>query len=106
MGNKKKEVEPKNAHGVNFNLNVNSEDADLVREALISAGHIKLAETFETKREISIMHEVLSSKGSNFDEKVANCIETWAKGCYGAYETDTRVQKYNMKHRVLYATNG
>ena len=102
MGRKnQQEIEPKNAHGVKFNLNVNSEDANVVREALISAGHIKLAETFETKREISIMHEVMAAKGDSFDEKVYNCIENWAKGGYGVYEQDTNEPKYKMVHRVL-----
>lgn len=50
--------EPKNAHGIQFNLNVNSKDADAIREALINAGHVHIAETFETKRELTIMHEL------------------------------------------------
>lgn len=63
----KEETEPKNAHGIQFNLNVNSEDADAVREALVSAGHVKIADKLEIKRELSIMHEVWGSEGENIN---------------------------------------
>ena len=97
----KKETEPKNAHGIQFNLNVNSEDADKVREALISAGHVEIAEDFEVKRELTIMHEVMTSKGSNIYEKIDNCLETWRKGDYNCGVQDIREPKYKMTHKVL-----
>lgn len=92
--------EPKNAHGIQFNLNVNSKDADVIREALINAGHVHIAETFETKRELTIMHEFWDAK-----KKGENIFEVWRKGNY--YESiDTKEPKYKMKHRVLNATKG
>lgn len=95
---KQQEIEPKNAHGIKFNLNVNSEDANVVREALISAGHIRIAEDFETRRELTIMHEFLDAQ-----KKGENVFEVWRKRNY--YESiDTKEPKYKMKHRVLNAT--
>lgn len=91
--------EPKNVHGIQFNLNVNSKDASIVRDALISAGHIRLAETFETKRELQIMHEVLDARKNG-----ENIFEVWRKnGNYYNGDNDSRKPKYKMKHKVLYA---
>lgn len=97
----KEETEPKNAHGIQFNLNVNSEDADAVREALVSAGHVKIADKLEIKRELSIMHEVWGSEGENIYEKIDNCLETWRKDNYNCGVRDTREPKYKMVHKVL-----
>lgn len=94
---KEEKEEPKNVHGVQFNLTVNSKDADAIREALVSAGHVKIAENFETKRELVIMHEFWDAQ-----KKGENVFETWRKGNY--YESiDTKEPKYKMKHRVLNA---
>jgi hypothetical protein len=103
MDSKKQEIEPKNAHGVNFNLCVNSNDADVIREALISAGHVKLSEKLETKREIEIMREVKENGGIR-GGGIEKTLEKWRKGNY--YESiDTKEPKYKMKHRVLNAVN-
>lgn len=96
--------EPKNAQGIQFNLNVNSKDANAIREALISAGHVHIAETFETKREIEIMKEV-KKNGGIWGGGIEKTLEIWRKGNY--YESiDTKEPKYKMKHRVLNATKG
>jgi len=95
-------IEPKNNHGVNFDLQVNSEDANVIREALISAGHIKLADNFELKRELSIMHEVKSCDGNNIFEKIGNCLESWRKDNY--YDS-IRQPRYKRKHRQVYGSN-
>ena len=84
--------EPKNMHGITFDLTVNSKDADAIREALVSAGHVRIAENFETKRELAIMHEFWDAQ-----KKGENVFEVWRKGNY--YESIE--PKYKMKHRVL-----
>lgn len=95
----------KNKHGVEFNISVNSKDADAVRNALIRAGHTKIADKLEIKRELSIMHEVMACEGDNIMEKADNCIEKWRKGNYGCVAPqDTREPKYKMKHKVFHAT--
>ena len=69
----------KNKHGIEFNISVNSKDADAVRNALIESGHVKIADKLEIKRELSIMHEVMGCEGDNVLQKVDNCIEKWRK---------------------------
>jgi hypothetical protein len=96
--------EPKDLHGVQFNLNVNSKDAGIVREALEKAGLIGLSDTFELKRELAIMKEVVSCEGSNICEKADNCLEIWRKGNYYDW-VEIQKPKYKMKHKVLHATN-
>lgn len=83
---------PKNKQGISISMNVNSEDADIIRESLKKAGHHKLAEDFETRRELGIMHEIKKNGG------IANCLEVWAKG---DYYKDTRKPLYKMRHKVL-----
>lgn len=83
---------PKNKQGISISMNVNSEDADIIRESLKKAGHHKLAEDFETRRELGIMHEIKKNGG------IANCLEAWAKG---DYYKDTRKPLYKMRHKVL-----
>ena len=95
---------PKNKHGVEFNLSVNSEDADAVRKALISVGHSEIADKLEIKRELSIMHEVWNSEGNDIFQKIDNCLETWRKDDYGKCIRDIREPKYKMKHKVFHAT--
>lgn len=83
---------PKNKQGISISMNVNAEDADIIRESLKKAGHHKLAEDFETRRELGIMHEIKKNGG------IANCLEVWAKG---DYYKDTRKPLYKMRHKVL-----
>ena len=98
---KDEKEEPKNAHGIQFNLTVNSKDADAVREALISAGHVRIAENFETKRELTIMHEFWDAAKNGED-----VLEVWKKkGNYYDW-VEIKAPKYKMKHRVLNATKG
>lgn len=91
----------KNKHGIEFNISVNSKDADAVRNALIKAGHVKIADKLEIKRELSIMHEVMACEGSNILQKADNCIEKWRKANDYNVSTDTREPKYKMVHKVL-----
>ena len=99
--------DPKNKHGIEFNISVNSKDADAVRNALIKAGHVKIADKLEIKRELSIMHEVMACEGNDVLQKVDNCIEKWRKaGDYLTVSSDTREPKYKMKHKVFHATKG
>lgn len=86
--------EPKNAHGIQFNLTVNSKDADAVREALISAGHVRIAEDFETKRELTIMHEFWDAAKNGED-----VLEVWKKK--GNYYDEIKAPKYKMKHKIM-----
>ena len=82
--------EPKNKHGVSILMNVNSNDAGVIRDALTKAGHVKLADDFETRRELGIMHEL--------KEKGWGIFESWAKDNYGGKQ---KRPKYKMKHKVL-----
>lgn len=87
------EEELKNLHGISILMNVNSKDAGIIRDALIEAGHVKVADDFETRRELGIMHE-LKDKG------FMGVFESWSKDIYGAKENRTP-KRYNMKHRSL-----
>lgn len=91
----------KNKHGVEFNLSVNSKDADIVRSALMKAGHVKIADKLEIKRELAIMHEVWDTEGKNIYQKIDNCLEKWRKDEYACGVKDTREPKYKMVHKVL-----
>lgn len=83
--------EPKDKHGISILMNVNSKDAGVIRDALTQAGHVKIADDFETRRELGIMHEL--------KEKGWDCIfESWEKDTYGGKQKRT---KYKMKHKVL-----
>lgn len=85
--------ELKNKHGVSILMNVNSNDAGVIRDALVKAGHVRIAEDFETRRELGIMHE-LKEKG------IAGLFESWSKDTYGNgnYKKEPR---YKMKHKIL-----
>ena len=83
---------PKNKQGISIFMNVNSKDADIIRESLKEAGHYKLAEDFETRRELGIMHEIKKNGG------IANCLEVWANG---DYYKETKKPLYKMRHKVL-----
>jgi hypothetical protein len=95
---------PKNKIGIKIAMGVNSHDAEVIREALKKTGHHRLAEDFETKREIEIMKEV-KKNGGIWGGGIEKTLEIWRKGNY--YESiDTKEPKYKMKHRVLNATKG
>ena len=85
------EEEPKDKHGISILMNVNSKDAGVIRDALIKAGHAKLADDFETRRELGIMHE-LKEKG------FGRIFESWARDTYGDKQ---KRPKYKMIHKVL-----
>lgn len=83
----------KDQHGISILMNVNSEDAGVIRDALVKAGHVRTAEDFETRRELGIMHE-LKEKG------FVGLFESWSKDAYGNgnYKKEPR---YNMKHKIM-----
>lgn len=81
----------KNKHGISILMNVNSNDAGVIRDALTKAGHVRLAEDFETRRELGIMHE-LKEKG------LAATLECWSKDNYGG---NIKKPRYKMKHKTL-----
>lgn len=88
--------EPKNNHKIQLNLNVTSEEADLIRESLNDKGKVKLSETFELHRELEIMREVKRNGGVN-GGGIEKTLELWGK------EVKVCNNKYKMKHRVLNA---
>jgi len=92
-------AEPKNNHRVKMELNVNSDEAELIREAL-SKEHVKLSETFEIKRELEIMREVRRN-GGVCGGGVEKTLELWEneRNCCAS-------SRYKMKHRTLHATKG
>lgn len=86
------EYEPsKNKHGISILMNVNSEDAGVIRDALVKAGHVRTADDFETRRELGIMHE-LKEKG------LLGLFESWSKDTYGQ---GNKKPRYKMKHKTL-----
>lgn len=86
------EYEPsKDKHGISILMNVNSEDAGVIRDALVKAGHVRTAEDFETRRELGIMHE-LKEKG------LVGLFESWSKDTYGK---GSKKPRYKMKHKIL-----
>lgn len=104
MGNNEKcknpYIEPKDKHGVDIAMNVNSEDAAIIRECLAKTGHIKASINFETLRELGIMREVKKAKGNSIYEKIDNTLEYWSK-CNYCGESTNKTPKYKMKHRTL-----
>lgn len=85
------EEESKNKHGISILMNVNSNDAGIIRDALIKAGHVRMADDFETRRELGIMHEV-KEKG------LLGTFESWSKDTYGK---GCKKPRYKMKHKIL-----
>jgi hypothetical protein len=83
--------EAKNKHGISILMNVNSNDAGIIRDALIKAGHVRMADDFETRRELGIMHEV-KEKG------LLGTFESWSKDTYGK---GCKKPRYKMKHKIL-----
>lgn len=97
---KKKKKLPKNNHKIQFNLNVTSEEADLIRESLNSKGKVKLSETFELHRELEIMREVKRNGGIR-GGGIKKTLELWENEKHG-----NSTYRYKMKHRVLNAVKG
>ena len=89
----KEDEESKNKHGISILMNVNSNDAGIIRDALIEAGHIKVADDFETRRELGIMHEIKENGWTGIFEK-------WSKDTYGC-SSKRKQQRYKMKHKIL-----
>lgn len=89
----KEDEEPKNKHGISILMNVNSNDAGIIRDALIEAGHIKVADDFETRRELGIMHEIKENGWTGI-------LEKWSKDTYECM-ANRKPQRYKMKHKIL-----
>ena len=89
-------TEPKNNHRVKMELSINSDEAELIREAL-NKEHVKLSETFELKRELEIMREV-KRNGGVCGGGIKKTLELW-----GNEERCCTTSRYKMKHRVLNA---
>ena len=89
----KEDEEPKNKHGISILMNVNSNDAGIIRDALMEAGHIKVADDFETRRELGIMHDIKENGWTGIFEK-------WSKDTYGC-SPNRKQQRYKMKHKIL-----
>lgn len=88
----KEEELPKNKEGITIQMNLNSIDAGIVRDALISAGHVKVADDFETRRELNIMHQFLDSRKNK-----EPLVEKWSKG---TYFNNVKASRYKMKHKI------
>ena len=52
----------------------------------------KFYDKFETYRQLSIVHEIMNSKGSSFYEKAYNCMAEWSWD-------NNKTIRYKIKHR-------
>jgi hypothetical protein len=70
-------------HKINFTMEVNDKYYDSIKENLPRA----LYDEIETRRELTIMHEVMSAKGYDIDEKIYNTLKSWENECdYDRYK--------------------
>lgn len=79
-------------HKVSVNLTVSSNDYEMLREKL----PLKMFDELETKRELTIMHEVMKSPGQTMLDKVDNTVYAWER------EKQTTVRgatRYKLKYR-------
>lgn len=60
-------------HKLNFTMEVNDNELQIVKDKLPK----KLYDNLEMRRELTIMHEVMSSKGNDIYEKIGNTLERW-----------------------------
>lgn len=74
-------------HKINFTMEVNDEHYDSIKENLPRA----LYDEIETRRELTIMHEVMSAKGDDIYEKIGNTLKSW--------ENETDNTRYKLKYR-------
>ena len=77
-------------HKINFTMEVNDKHYNSIKEKLPR----ELYDEIETRRELSIMHEVMSAKGYDIKEKIDNTLKSW--------ENDTNVTdntRYKLKYR-------
>lgn len=77
-------------HKINFTMEVNDKHYNSIKENLPR----ELYDEIETRRELSIMHDVMSAKGYSIDEKICNTLKSW--------ENDTNVTdntRYKLKYR-------
>ena len=76
-------------HKINFTMEVNDKHYDSIKNL-----PRELYDEIETRRELSIMHEVMSAKGYDIKEKIDNTLKSW--------ENDTNVTdntRYRLKYR-------
>ena len=70
-------------HKLNFTMEVGDETLHSIKENIPR----KLYDEIETRRELAIMHEVMSAKGYDIDEKIHNTLKSWEKECdYDRYK--------------------
>ena len=75
-------------HNVQFTIPVNDESFHEIKDKIPR----KFYEEIETRRELAIMRDVMSSKGNNILEKVDNTLKSWN-------EEKTTSKRYKLKYK-------
>ena len=78
-------------HKVNFSIEIGDQQWHEAKDKLPKG----IYQEIETRREITIMQEVMKSKGKTIDEKIDNTLANW----YNNEEPQVVYERYKLRYK-------